>query len=427
MTRDNSGNTNNNNDDELNINNTLSELSDSKESTTTTTTTTATTATTATTDNSNVYIYKSYSICNDEKILVQEYRNGVAMIILNRPKALNSLDIEMLTSLKNILRKFEGDNRIKVVLIKSIDGSRAFCSGGDIRQFASYQGHFDSLNHFVKTEYCMDYIIHTFPKPIITIVNGIVMGGGVGLSVHSNYRVVTENVVWAMPENVVGFLPDVGTTYFLSRLGAFGLYLALTGDRIGARDLISTKLASHYIPLNILDQVLQEISTDDNVENHRQIGFILNKYSKTLPLEGKEMESVYLKYKDSIQRCFGYNPKSVQDIMNRLEEEKIKYNTEWGSKTIEKLLNSCPLSLLVCFESLKRALHLDIEQVFEMETRLGTRLAIRPDLYEGVTKSMVKRTKPNWSFPTIDSVPIDYFNSLFDPFENQSHEFDINY
>jgi len=378
--------------------------------------TTNTTTTTSLTTNHN--IYKSYSICNDDKILVEEYRNGVVKIILNRAKALNSLDIEMLTALKNTLRKFDSDSRIKAVLILSAQGCKAFCSGGDIKQFASYQGNLEALNHFVKTEYCMDYILHTFSKPIISFVNGIVMGGGVGLSIHCNFRVVTENVIWAMPENIIGFLPDVGTTFFLSRLGPLGLYLGLTGTRVGVRDLIYTKIASHYIQSNTLEQVYDEICTDV-IENERQIKFILNKYAKQIPLEGEEMESVYFKYKDSIDRCFGYNPKSVQEIMNRLEEEKLssKGNSEWAKKTIEILLDSCPLSLVVCYETIKRASRLDIEQVLEMEIRVGSRIGIRPDLYQGVTKSIIKRThKPNWTYPTIDSVPIDYLNSLFQPF-----------
>ncbi|KAM9972364.1 hypothetical protein ACTFIW_007423 [Dictyostelium discoideum] len=370
----------------------------------------------------------------NNKIKIIEYKNGCKRIILNRSEALNSLTIEMLKFLSEKLKEFNNDDNCKFVIINS-STEKSFCSGGDIKEFSQLSHSSTGVNAFIRVEYGMDHLIHTFNKPILSFVNGIVMGGGVGLSIHCSHRIIGDNVQWAMPENRIGYFPDVGTSYFLSRLGSMGLYLAMVGVKINSKDLINVKLATHYIPNELFERTLEELCNDDDIEGYRQIELILNKYRKTLYPDKESSHLVF--YQSIINRCFNNKEfKSVKEILNQLKMEfenvdnkNNKDEVEWASKTLSILLDqSCPTSVCVSFEIIKRALEMNIDQVFQMEVRVGTRMGRRQDLTQGVFKTLIDKThKPIYSPSSIYDINQSFIDSFFLPFDDgdEKKEFSI--
>ncbi|KAK5576729.1 hypothetical protein RB653_007873 [Dictyostelium firmibasis] len=378
-------------------------------------------------NNNNKNILKEME---NSKIKIIEYKNGCRRIILNRSEALNSLTIEMLRFLLEKLREFNDDYRCKFVIINS-STEKSFCSGGDIKEFAQFSQSPTGVNPFIKIEYTMDHLIHTFNKPILSFVNGIVMGGGVGLSIHCSHRIVGDNVQWAMPENKIGYFPDVGTSYFLSKLGSIGLYLGMVGVKINSKDLINIKLATHYIPNDLLERTLEELCNDEDIEGFRQIDFILNKYRKTLYADKESSHLV--KYQTIINKCFNKKFKSVIEILNQLKDEITNERNhsderEWASKTLSILLdNSCPTSVCISFETIHRALQMNIDQIFEMEIRVGTRIGNREDISQGVRKTLIdKNYKPIYSPSSIYDISQSFIDSFFLPLNDEKKEFSFS-
>ncbi|KAJ7371315.1 hypothetical protein OS493_026960 [Desmophyllum pertusum] len=189
----------------------------------------------------------STSAETDAEILL-EIKNKVGVITLNRPKALNALNLNMIRQMYPVLQKWDVDPAVSLVLIKGT-GDRAFCAGGDVRAIAEAGKKGDSLTKvFFKEEYMLNYAIGTLQTPYVAFINGITMGGGVGLSVHGRFRVATERTVFAMPETAIGLFPDVGGGYALPRMkGKLGLYLALTGHRLKGYDVKHAGVATHFV------------------------------------------------------------------------------------------------------------------------------------------------------------------------------------
>ncbi|MGH6980337.1 MAG: enoyl-CoA hydratase/isomerase family protein, partial [Stellaceae bacterium] len=190
-----------------------------------------------------------------------EVRGGGARVLLNRADALNALTLEMAASLDDKLREWESDASVHCVLARG-RGSRAFCAGGDIRRLYDERDG-DYPRRFYRTEYRLNARLHRFPKPYIAFMDGIAMGGGVGVSVNGSHRVATENTMFAMPETGIGLFPDVGGSYFLSRCpGALGMYLGLTGARLGAADAIYCGIAQYFVPASDWDRLSDAASID---------------------------------------------------------------------------------------------------------------------------------------------------------------------
>ncbi|MBX9635737.1 MAG: enoyl-CoA hydratase/isomerase family protein, partial [Magnetospirillum sp.] len=185
----------------------------------------------------------------------------LGVVRLNRPHALNALAPSQFLTIHRQLAAWAADDQIGAVLLEGA-GDRAFCAGGDIRAVWDARGRGDdALNRqLFRDEYCLDRFIHHYPKPIVSLLDGIVMGGGAGISINGGFRVATERSIFAMPETAIGFFPDVGASYFLSRCpGAIGLYLGLTGARLRAADMIWTGLATHFVPADCLDTLKQAL------------------------------------------------------------------------------------------------------------------------------------------------------------------------
>src|SRR6478609_6153591 len=203
-----------------------------------------------------------------EAEILSEKRGPVGLVTLNRPKALNALTLGMVREMRRVLEAWDADPTVTRIVVKGA-GEKAFCAGGDIRRLTELglAGQTQEALSFWREEYQLNAIIKDYPKPYISLIDGIVMGGGVGLSLHGRYRVAGERYLFAMPEVAIGFFPDVGATYALPRLpGETGVWLALTGDRVKRADAVMLGLATHSVASENMEGVLQDLASGTPVE-----------------------------------------------------------------------------------------------------------------------------------------------------------------
>lgn len=346
-------------------------------------------------------------MAGDPNILFEQ-QGSIGMVTLDRPKALNALTLEMIETLHAKLEEWREDAAVQAVIIQGT-GPKAFCAGGDVRAVyeAGREGS-DLTQRFFREEYKLNRTIKHFPKPFIALLDGITMGGGMGVSVHGRYRVATEKTVMAMPETAIGFFPDVGGSYFLSRLQEpLGLYLVLTGARLDAADALYTGLATHYIPADRLEDTIRELAVLDIVEDEpwtwdAKISEILERHSDVAG------ESGLAKDIRDISRHFGQ--KSVSAVLHSLRED----SSEWASEHLEILLKRSPTSLAISFEELQRAANLDFDSCMRMEYRMSQACMAGHDFYEGIRAVLVdKDHAPKWSPATLDEVTREVVQAHF--------------
>ncbi len=360
-----------------------------------------------------------------QDILFEEH-NHVGWITLNRPKALNALTHEMIKQLDAQLLTWETDPSINAVIIKS-NSEKAFCAGGDVRSVynAKLAGDMAPTQHFFRDEYRMNWRIHRYPKPFVALMNGVVMGGGMGISIHGSHRIVTDNTMLAMPETSIGFFPDIGGTYFLSRCpGKTGLYLGLTGARLNFTDAVYSKLATHYVPQNFLSKLEQEIREIDWVHykvymtkpkwvssqsvsaqgvNHKIIDTVVEKYHAPVgvgPLRRRE---------EQINAMF--NADSVQSIIANLTKD----DDQWSHETAATLAEKSPTSLVVTLKAIRNATIFKLDATLNMEYRLSQAFMNGYDFFEGVRALLVDKDKqPKWSPESLDAAAQGYADSYFE-------------
>jgi len=328
----------------------------------------------------------------DAEILFDQ-SGALATITLNRPKALNALNLPMIEEMTPKLKAWEGDAGIGAVLIKGA-GEKAFCAGGDVRAVwkAGKEGG-DLTQRFFWEEYSLNRQIHMFPKPYIALMDGVTMGGGVGLSVHGDFRVATERLMFAMPETGIGLFPDVGGSWFLNKCpGEAGLYLALTGARIGAADAAALGLASHVVPsdqMGALEAALRNCTTADAVASVVE-GFAVHAGEPTLAAN-----------RAVIDRCFSYD--RLEEIFQALESD----GSEFAIETLETLQKKSPLSMKVTLAQLRRGAGLPFDDCMTMEYRISQGCMRQgSDFYEGIRAVLVdKDHAPKWQHAQISDVP----------------------
>ncbi len=305
---------------------------------------------------------------------------AIGRITLNRPRALNALTEAMCAAMRAQLRLWASDTTVRAVVIDAVPG-KAFCAGGDVRAIydAGKKGD-GSVMSFFRTEYRMNATIHRFPKPYVALIDGFAMGGGCGVSMHGSHRVASENAVFAMPETVIGLFPDIGATFFLNRLpGQIGMYLALTGLRIGTADAVACGLATHHVASRDLTGLCARLIEGEPPD------------AVLAPLNASPSGlAEMMEHRDRIDRAFAAS--SVEDILERLNGEG-----EWGVETRSLLMTRSPTSLKVTFRQMREGAALDFESCQRMEYRIMARMMEGPDFYEGVRAALIdKDQRPRW-------------------------------
>jgi enoyl-CoA hydratase len=341
-----------------------------------------------------------------DEIRIHRHR-GLVLVTLNRPRALNALSLGMCRALDDGLRRWGADPEVHAVLIKGA-GERAFCAGGDIRwlyHVLKTRGEDEALG-FYALEYPMNARLHHFPKPYVALLDGIAMGGGVGVSVHGSHRVVTERTAFAMPETGIGLFPDVGATYVLPRLpGALGMYLGLTGARLGAADCLFAGIGSCYVPAGRLDQLEGALAEADLAGDARgAVEGVLDRFRDDPgpPPLAEHMARIDL--------CYGRD--ELAAVLRALEAEP----TGWGRAQLETLATKSPTSLAVTFRQLRQGAALDFDEAMRLEYRLVHRFVAGHDFREGVRALIIdKDNRPQWRPDRLEDVTAADVEAYFRP------------
>ncbi|XP_017491553.1 PREDICTED: 3-hydroxyisobutyryl-CoA hydrolase, mitochondrial [Rhagoletis zephyria] len=318
------------------------------------------------------------------------------MIILNRPNALNALNLDMTRKIYKHLKKCELS---KLMVIIKGAGGKAFCAGGDVRSIVE-AGPTEESKAFFREEYTLNALIGNYIIPYIAIMDGITMGGGVGLSVHGKYRIATERTLLAMPETAIGLFPDVGGSYFLPRLqGKLGLFLGLTGFRLKGDDVLKAGIATHYCESTKLGDLQNDLL---NCKDADIVPNILEKYNSP-----SKNDFILNAVMDKINKCFTAN--SVEEIVENLKRD----GSDWSNKTLETLGKVSPLSLKVTFRELELGSKLLLPQCLKMEYRMVVRHLEDSDFKEGVRALLIDKDQmPRWNPSTLEAVTeerVDWF------------------
>lgn len=341
-----------------------------------------------------------------EPEILFENRGAVGLITLNRPKALNALTLGMVTAMRAKLEEWAEDSAVGVVLVRGA-GSKAFCAGADIRAVreSGLAGTPYALDFF-RAEYQLNAYIKRYPKPYVALIHGICMGGGLGLSVHGQYRVAGSSAVFAMPETGIGFFPDVGASYFLSRLGGqVGLYLGLTGARVKAADAFYLKLATHWVPSEYWEAFVDALASGDEPTD------ILTEMARDLlpsaPISDRREEI------DAI-----FKSSSVGDILAMLDQDEI--DDEWSSETAALIRRRSPTSLNLTYNEIRSGKTLGFDDCMRMEYRMVNRILQGKDFYEGVRAVIVdKDNAPKWTPANLAEIRDDAIQAYFAPLEHE--------
>ncbi|MDQ3124819.1 MAG: enoyl-CoA hydratase/isomerase family protein [Pseudomonadota bacterium] len=309
--------------------------------------------------------------------------SGVGRITLNRPKALHALNRAMCEAMTEALLVWRTDDAVKSVLIDHA-GERGFCAGGDIRMIAeSGAGDGSEARAFFKVEYRLNHLMFEYPKPITAIVDGIVMGGGVGISEPADIRVATDRTTYAMPETGIGLFPDVGGGWFLPRLPSqTGVWLALTGARLKAADTVALGIHTHFVPAGRIEALKAALMAHPDNPHAVAASFVAE--AGPAPTAGLH---------EAIDRLFAFD--TVEEIFAALEAD----GSEWSMAQLATLKTKSPQSLKVTLRQLRiGATHVSFADNMALEYRLGGRVVRTHDFLEGVRAVVVdKDNAPNWS------------------------------
>lgn len=324
-----------------------------------------------------------------------ERRGALALITLNRPQALNALTLGMMRALDPKLDEWQADPAVGAVVIQGA-GGRAFCAGGDIRALYDSRRTGDRAYRaeFYREEYSQNRRIFRLGKPYVALVDGIAMGGGVGLSVHGSHRIATERTLFAMPETGIGLFPDVGGGYFLPRLaGDLGMALGLLGTRLKAADCVYSRIATHYLPSAKLPALIERLAAADLGAGRAAVDGALASFAEdpgAAPMAA---------HRAAIDRCF--SGASVEAIVAALEAE----GTPWAREALETLATKSPTSLKLTYRQLREGKRLGFEHAMVMEYRLCQYCMDSHDFFEGVRAVIVdKDNAPRWKPPTLAGV-----------------------
>jgi enoyl-CoA hydratase len=331
-----------------------------------------------------------------ESSVLTRHDGRVGRIKLNRPKTLNALDLPMIRAITAALQTWRDDPHVHAVVIEAA-GDRAFCAGGDIRALRQHQldGNRAPVDAFFTEEYALNRMIATYPKPYIALIDGICMGGGIGVSIYGDYRVATEHAMFAMPETAIGFFPDIGATFFLPRLpGHLGCYLGLTGARIHGADAVHAGFATQFTPRAELQQLSAALAHDGIAA--------LARHAAPLP------EFTLQDQRTTIDTIFAAD--SIPEILGRLDTD----NGDWARKTIEALRTVSPSALGWTLRILRDGAHRTLEQCLDAEFALTHTTMRHNDFIEGVRAMVVDKDRtPRWQPARIEDVAQSDIEAMF--------------
>lgn len=338
-----------------------------------------------------------------------ERRGAAGLVTLNRPKALNAVTHAMVLALRGQLDRWADDPAITRVVITAA-GERAFSAGGDIRALydLGLAGRHNEALQFWRDEYPLNVAIKTYRKPYIALIDGIAMGGGVGVSMHGSHRIAGDRFSFAMPEVGIGFFPDVGATWFLPRMpGELGTYCALTGERCGVADAVASGIATHRCPSARFPALLDGLTGTGSVDA------VVAAFGQPAG-EGPVMQR-----KAAIDHLFAGN--MVENILAALDRESSSGSgdADWAAKTAATMRAKSPLSLKLALAQVRRGKTWDFETCMRMEFRIVSRVINGHDFYEGVRAVIVdKDNKPRWRPATLPDVSEDEVERHFAPLDS---------
>lgn len=341
----------------------------------------------------------------DSPEIVFSVDGPVGRIHLNKPKSLNSLTQNMCAGMYEHLVRWAADDDIHAVVVTG-EGDRAFCAGGDVIQ-VSTGGKKDPVaaREFFRVEYEMDLAIADFPKPYISLIDGIVMGGGLGISVNGRYRVMSEHIMAAMPETGIGLLPDVGATAFLNKCpGRIGLYLGLTGARLDAADALHAGFATHFVPRDRQQNLLESLVSAEYLgDNFEIVEGIIALFS------GDPGDSKLRARQKDIDRLFASD--DVEEIVSAVEAD----GSELAAETLKAFGHMSPTSLKITAKQLADNPGISVKDALILEYRMVSQVLLRHEFYEGIRAALVDRDRsPKWKPATLADVTTDYVDAHFE-------------
>ncbi|GAK10407.1 3-hydroxyisobutyryl-CoA hydrolase [Geomicrobium sp. JCM 19039] len=331
---------------------------------------------------------------------------GLATLELDRPKAIGSLNHEMVQTIQEQLEHWKNDDHVKVILLKG-NSEKGFCAGGDIKTLANANKSdedFERARQFFLDEYALDADIANYKKPIVALLHGVVMGGGVGLSQGASHRIVTHNTKWAMPEMNIGFFPDVGASYYLNQApGYSGTYLALTAKVIPAEDVLYIGAADFYV-----DDVTRVEETLRS-KNWMNIDAPRETLDQLLKDVSEEPKPSALAAKQTLIDEF-FHLHQVEDIVKKLRDD----GGEFATKTADTLESKSPVSLKVTLRHMLESTHQPLEKVLEADATLAINFLKADDFYRGVESVLIKKdNNPQYTYRTLEEVREDVVDQYF--------------
>ncbi|ASP55678.1 enoyl-CoA hydratase/isomerase family protein [Sinorhizobium meliloti] len=328
--------------------------------------------------------------------VIVERQGAIGRLRLNRPRALNSVNRTMIRAIAAALTEFERDPGIAAVLVTG-EGERGLCAGGDIRMiYESGRERPEEGAQFWREEFIVNSRISAYSKPYIAIMDGIVMGGGVGVSSHGSHRIVTERTRFAMPETGIGYFTDVGATWLLPRApGEFGTYLGLTGRDIGAAAVIHARLADSFVPSERIGELLAALSSLSATATADDVSAAIRVVSSEPPA------SALLDHLSAIDRCFAFN--AVEEIFAALEKDE----SDFARETLELLKTRSAISLKLTLSLLRAGRSsATLNECLEREYAATLGMLSNPDFYEGVRAAVIDKDRnPKWSVELSEATP----------------------
>jgi enoyl-CoA hydratase len=358
-----------------------------------------------------------------EPEILLDRRGTAGIVTLNRPAALNAVTRAMVRTLREALEGWRHDGAVSRVVLMAA-GGRAFSAGGDLRHIyeAGRAGRQEEAIAFWREEYSLNAMIKHYPKPYVALIDGIVMGGGVGVSVHGSHRIAGDRFAFAMPEVGIGFFPDVGATWFLPRLpGEIGTYCALTGERLKAADALAAGIATNRVAsarfAELVEALCSAVPVDVILASRER------EKDAATPSESPPQEAEpgpVMARRSAIDRIFAAG--SVEEILARLDAEAAtaESNARWAGDVAATIRTKAPLSLKIALAQMRRGRNWSFEECMRAEFRVVSRVAYGHDFYEGIRAVIIdKDNRPRWHPPTLADATAESVERHFGPLPSE--------